>query len=191
MEETYNVTISDVKWGGFVFLGVLSLLFGILIMLFPTITATVLVILFSLLVILLAFMAIVMGLLTPVGKTRSSLLLVAGVLGFVVGVAGIVYPVVFGAILVEIIAVVLFVIGLMTIAFAMSEKTFRHRWLLALDGILAIVFAVLFMAYPLVGALILFGYLVGAFFVIYGIIAIIIGFALRGKKEVLITETGY
>ncbi len=191
MNETYEVTISDVKWGGFVFLGVLSLLFGILVMLFPTITATVLVILFSLLVILLAFMAIVMALMTPVGKTRSSLLLLAGVLGFIVGVAGIVYPVVFGAILVEIIAVVLFVIGLMTISFAVSEKTFQHRWLLALDGVLAIVFALLFMVYPLIGALILFGYLVGAFFVIYGLIAIVIGFALRGKKEVVVTGTGY
>jgi len=190
MDEIYEVTISDVKWGGFVFLGLLSLLFGILIMLFPNITATILVILFSLLIILLAFMAIIMALLTPVGETRSSLLLIAGIIGFLVGVAGIVYPVIFGAILVEIIAVVLFVIGLMNIAFAVSEKTFPHRWLLGLAGVMAIIFGFLFMVYPLIGAMILFGYLVGAFFVIYGIIAIVIGFALRGKKEVLITETG-
>ncbi|HUU75344.1 MAG TPA: DUF308 domain-containing protein [Methanoregulaceae archaeon] len=188
MEETYDVSFCDVKWGSFVFLGLLSLIFGILIMLFPNISATVLVILFSLLIILLSFMAIIMALMTPAGETRSSLLLIAGVLGFLVGVAGIIYPIVFGAILVEIIAIVLFVIGLLNIAFAVSEKTFPHRWMLTLAGILAIIFGVLFMIYPLIGALVLFGFLVGAFFVIYGIIIIAVGVALRGTKEVCVTE---
>lgn len=190
MNESYEVTISDVKWRSFAFLGLLSLLFGILIMLFPGVAETVLIMLFSIIIILLAFMAIIMALLTPVGETRSTLLFVAGVIGFFVGLGGIMYPIVYGAILAEIFAIVLFVIGFMNLAFVVSEKTFSHRWLIALAGILAIIFGILFMIYPLIGAMILFGLLVGIFFVLYGIVGIAVGFALRGSKEISVVETG-
>jgi len=50
-------------------------------------------------------------------------------------------------------------------------------------GILSIIFAILIMIYPLIGSIILFGYLIGLYFVIYGILSLIAGFALRSVQK--------
>jgi uncharacterized membrane protein HdeD (DUF308 family) len=50
-------------------------------------------------------------------------------------------------------------------------------------GVLSIIFAILFMVEPLTGAVILFGYLIGLYFFLYGILSIIAGLALRSVKN--------
>ena len=55
----YEESICNVKWGTFVILGLLSLIFGILIFFYPGITAAVLVMLFGVLIIVLAFIALI------------------------------------------------------------------------------------------------------------------------------------
>jgi uncharacterized membrane protein HdeD (DUF308 family) len=74
---------------------------------------------------------------------------------------------------------VLFVIGIVNISIAIGERTLPHRWILFLLGLVSIVFAVLLMAYPVLGLVFLFGYLVGIYFVIYGLLSIIAGLAIR------------
>jgi uncharacterized membrane protein HdeD (DUF308 family) len=179
----YEEKMCNVKWGSFVILGLLSLIFGILIFIYPGVTAAVLVMLFGVLIIVLAFMALVAALMSPGGSGRPTLLLLAAILGFIVGAGALVAPQIFGAILTIIIAIVLFVIGIVNVTLALSEKAYPHRWLLFLLGLLSIIFAILIMAYPLYGAVILFGYLIGAYFFIYGILSIIAGFALRSVKN--------
>jgi uncharacterized membrane protein HdeD (DUF308 family) len=105
------------------------------------------------------------------------------IIGFIVGAGALVAPQIFAAILTIIIAIVLFVIGIVNITLALSEKDYPHRWLVFLLGILSIVFAILIMIYPLFGAVILFGYLVGAYFILYGILSLIAGFALRSVQK--------
>ena len=179
----YEERICTVKWGTFIILGLLALIFGILIFIYPEVTAAVLVMLFGVLIIVLALLALVAALMSPGGSGRPSLLLFAAILGFIVGAAALVAPQIFGAILTIIIAVVLFVIGIMNVALALSEKDYPHRWLVFLLGILSIIFAILIMIYPLIGSIIIFGYLIGLYFVIYGILSLIAGFALRSVQK--------
>ncbi len=179
----YRESICDVKWGTFVLLGLLALIFGIVIMFFPGLTAAVLVMLFGVLIIVLAFLALIIALMSPGETGRPTLLLLAAIIGFIVGVGAILAPQFFAAILTIIIAVVLFVIGLMNIIIALSEKTFPHRWLLFIMGLLSVIFAILLMVYPLMGAVVLFGYLLGIYFIIYGILSIAAGLSLRSIKN--------
>jgi uncharacterized membrane protein HdeD (DUF308 family) len=179
----YEERICTVKWGTFVLLGLLSLIFGILIFIYPQITAAVLVMLFGVLIIVLAFLALMAALMAPGGSGRPTGLLVMAIIGFIVGAGALVAPQIFAAILTIIIAIVLFVIGIVNITLALSEKDYPHRWLVFLLGILSIVFAILIMIYPLFGAVILFGYLVGAYFILYGILSLIAGFALRSVQK--------
>lgn len=179
----YEERICTVKWGTFIILGLLALIFGILIFIYPEVTAAVLVMLFGVLIIVLALLALVAALMSPGGSGRPSLLLFAAILGFIVGAAALVAPQIFGAILTIIIAVVLFVIGIMNVTLALSEKDYPHRWLVFLLGILSIIFAILIMIYPLIGSIIIFGYLIGLYFVIYGILSLIAGFALRSVQK--------
>ncbi len=179
----YRESICDVKWGTFVLLGLLALIFGIVIMFYPGITAAVLVMLFGVLIIVLSFLALIIALMSPGETGRPTLLLLAAIIGFIVGVGAILAPQFFGAILTIIIAVVLFVIGIMNIIIALSEKTFPHRWLLFIMGLLSVIFAILLMVAPIIGWVFLFGFLLGIYFVIYGILSIIAGFALRSIKN--------
>lgn len=178
----YEASLCNVKWGTYVLLGLLAVVFGIVIFSFPGITAAVLVMLFGVLMVILAFLAFVMALMSTGETARPTLLLIAAIVGFIVGIGSIVAPQFFAAILALIIAVVLFVIGIVNILIALSEKAYPHRWLLFLMGLLSIIFAVLVMFYPLIGALVLFGYLVGLYFLIYGVLSIIAGFILRSIR---------
>jgi uncharacterized membrane protein HdeD (DUF308 family) len=175
----YEESVCNVKWGTFVLLGLLALIIGIVIFFYPGMTAAVLVMLFGVLILVLAFMTLVAALMSTGESARPTLLLLAAILGFIVGLGAIFAPQVFGAFLAIVIAVVLFVIGVIDLAIALSEKNYPHRWMLFLLGLLSIIFAILVMIYPLYGAVILFGYLIGAYFIIYGILSIIAGFALR------------
>jgi uncharacterized membrane protein HdeD (DUF308 family) len=178
-EISYEESLCTMKWGTFVLIGIMSLVFGILFFIFPELTAEVIVILIGVIMIVLAILSVTLALMSRAGDSSSVLLLIGGVLGFLVGVGAIVAPVLFGALLSIIIGVVLFVIGIVNISIAIGERTLPHRWILFLLGLVSIVFAVLLMAYPVLGLVFLFGYLVGIYFVIYGILSLIAGLAIR------------
>jgi len=179
----YEESVCNVKWGTFVLLGLLALIIGIVIFFYPAMTAAVLVGLFGVLILVLSFLTLVAALMSTGESARPTLLLLLAILGFIVGLGAIFAPEVFAAFLAIIIAVVLFVIGLMNLAMALAEKTLAHRWVIFLLGLLSIIFAILVLIYPLYGAVILFGYLVGAYFILYGILSLIAGFALRSLKN--------
>jgi uncharacterized membrane protein HdeD (DUF308 family) len=116
------------------------------------------------------------------------LLLLAAILGFIVGIGSLLSPQFFAALWAIIIAIVMFVVGIVNIAIALSEKAYPHRWILFLIGLLSIIFAIIVFISPMFGAVVLFGFLVGAYFILYGILSIIAGFALRSiKKEYIKT----
>ncbi len=166
-------------WGALVLLGILSLIFGLVMMFFPGITAMAVITLIGIIIIVLGIIAVIMALFTPAGEGKSTLLLLVGIIGVLVGAGAIIYPIVFGEILTEIIGIVVFIIGIIQIAFALAEKGVNSRGLLMLSGIISIIFSVLIMAYPLIGALVLFGYLIAIYFFITGLVTIVTGFVAR------------
>ncbi len=175
----YETSLYNVKWGAFILIGFLMLIFGFLMALFPDVTATVIVMLVGVIILILAFLAIILALLHPAGASSGTLLLIGGIIAFLIGVAAILSPVFFGAVLVMIIAIVLFVIGLINIVFAIAEKSAQHRLMTGFLGVLSIIFALLLMVYPLIGGVVIFGYLIAIYFIIYGIVSIIAGYAIR------------
>jgi len=109
-------SICRMKWSTFVLIGVMSILFGSLFFFFPELTAEVVVTLLGIIVIVLAIFAIVLALQSRVGDTYSGFLLFAGIIGFVAGIAAILSPILFGAVVSLIIGVVLLVAGMVNIA---------------------------------------------------------------------------
>ena len=179
MAETFGAPSCSNGWGALVLLGILSLIFGLVMMFFPGITAMAVITLIGIVIIVLGIIAVIMALFTPAGEGKSTLLLLVGIIGVLVGAGAIVYPIVFGEILTEIIGIVVFIIGIIQIAFALAEKGVSSRGLLLLSGIISIIFSVLIMAYPLIGALVLFGYLIAIYFFITGLVTIATGFVSR------------
>jgi len=135
-------SICRMKWSTFVLIGVMSILFGSLFFFFPELTAEVVVTLLGIIVIVLAIFAIVLALQSRVGDTYSGFLLFAGIIGFVAGIAAILSPILFGAVVSLIIGVVLLVAGMVNIAMGLSEREGRRPLEhVSSLGIVAIVFA--------------------------------------------------
>ena len=98
-------------------------------------------------------------------------------------------PFLFGAVISIIIGVVLLVTGAVNIALGFSEKERTGRWSMFLLGAVSIVFAALLMLYPLYGSVILFGYMVGIYFVLYGIFMVGAGFIVKKiAPEICLSE---
>ena len=68
------------------------------------------------------------------------------------------------------------------LAAAFRLKADHGRWWLALGGIASMVFGVLLLIAPLVGAVVLAWWL-GAYSIVFGIMLLVLAFQLRGRKE--------
>lgn len=177
MEETTIVVIpADRGWGALIILGVISLIFGFLMMLFPETTAIAVVTLIGVLVIILGIIMLISSLLMPAGATRSTLLLLGGIIGILIGVGVIVYPIIAGSIMTEVIGAVIIIIGMMQILFGLVYEGDPRRALYFISGIVSIIFALLIIFYPWVGGMIIFGFLVGLYFIILGLSIIAAGY---------------
>lgn len=178
-EVSTEESLCRMKWSTFVLTGIMSLVFGILFFLFPALTAEVVVTLLGIIIIVLAIFAIVLALQSRVGDTYSGLLLIGGIAGFFAGMTAIMSPVLFGAFLTVVLGAVLLVTGVVNIAMGFSEKDRHGRQSMFVLGVVSILFAALFMFYPVFGSIILFGYMVGVYFVLYGVLLVATGFIVK------------
>lgn len=185
MEETviYSENICEVRWWTYALMGFLAVLFGLLMIFFPKISTGIIVILVGILAIILGIMAIIYSLMPPEGEKRSVLMFIGGVIAFLIGIAAIALPQVMAVAYVIILAIVTFIIGLLMIILAITEKGYPHRWLLFLMGILSIIFAILVMFFPQIGAVVVIGIMTGIYLVIIGVLALALGFSLRSLRK--------
>ncbi|MGA2162349.1 MAG: DUF308 domain-containing protein [Methanoregula sp.] len=170
--------ITGVKWGSLVLLGVLAVIFGLLVVLFPAISATVLVELIGILIILLSFAALMLSALSPGGWKSSLLLALLAIIGFFLGIATIIHPIVMGEVIFFIAGIALFLGGLIGLVLAIGEPLMLHRGLFALQGILAIIIGLMLCVLPLLGIALMVLW-VGVILVVYGIIGITLGYCIR------------
>jgi uncharacterized membrane protein HdeD (DUF308 family) len=173
---------ADLKWGSFVLLGFLAIIFGLLIVMFPGISTTVLIELIGIFIIILSFGVIMMSAVAPGGLKGSVLLAILGVIGFFFGIATILSPFVMGRVIFFLAGIALFIGGIIGIVLAISEKQMTHRGLFALQAILSLILGVLIMAGPIIGAALLI-IIIGAYFVIWGILSVIMGSMIMMAKK--------
>jgi len=167
--------------------GVLAILFGIAVFVWPAVGLRVLVALFG------AF-ALVDGVFALVGAVQINqwnpltwAMLIEGLIGIAAGVVTFVWPGITAVALLFIIAFWAILTGILELV-----ATFRFRselgtdaWLVGLGGLASVVFGVLLVARPGVGALAVI-WLIGIYAVIFGVAMIVFGFRLRSFQP----ETG-
>jgi uncharacterized membrane protein HdeD (DUF308 family) len=174
--------VSDLKWGSFVLLGLLAMVFGLVIAMFPEITTAVLIELIGIFIIILSFGVIVLSAAAPGGLKGSILLAILGIIGFFFGIATILSPFVMGKVIFQLAGIALFIGGIIGIVLAISEKEMMHRGLFALQAVLSIILGLLIIAGPIIGIAIAV-ILIGVYFVVWGIISVIVGVAIRYAKK--------
>jgi uncharacterized membrane protein HdeD (DUF308 family) len=167
------------NWWSLVIRGIVAIIFGILTFVWPGITVTALVFLF-------AGYALVDGVVSLAGAVRAAeahdrwgALLLEGIVGIAAAIATILWPGITALSLVYVIAAWAIITGVAEIAAAVRLRKHIHgEWLLALAGILSILFGVFVVAMPIAGALVI-AIWIGAYALVFGVTLVALGFRLR------------
>ena len=170
-------------WWTLVVRGIFAVIFGILAFAWPGLTLVTLVILFGAYAFVDGIFAIV-GAIGGWGERDDHwLLLLGGLLGVGVGIMTFRAPGITTLLLLIYIAAWALATGILEIVAAIRlRKEIKGEWWLILSGIASIVFALLLMTFPAVGALGLL-WLIAIYAVVFGAILIALGLKLRGLRS--------
>jgi uncharacterized membrane protein HdeD (DUF308 family) len=167
------------NWWVLVLRGVCAVLFGVATFIWPGISIAVLVLMWG------AY-AFADGILSIIGSFKGGQagfpwwLLLTGIVGVLAGVFTFVNPAMTGLALLLLIAAFAIVRGIMEIAAAIRLRhEIEHEWLLAIAGIMSVVFGVFVAIFPGAGALAIVLW-IGVIAVAIGVLEITVGLRLKG-----------
>jgi uncharacterized membrane protein HdeD (DUF308 family) len=167
------------RWWTFVVRGIAAILFGLLTFLWPGITLTALVLLFGAYALIDGVLSIVAAVTKQRGRSRWWALILQGIFGIIAAGVTVVFPGLAALALLYVIAAWALVTGAFEVAAAISlRKYLQKEWLLALGGVLSMVFGILLMMFPGAGALALVLW-IGAYMLVAGCLLVVLGLKLR------------
>jgi uncharacterized membrane protein HdeD (DUF308 family) len=167
------------NWWALVLRGLFAVLFGIIALAWPGITLGALVLLYGAYALADGVFAIAAVMAGRTGGRPWWSLLVEGLVGIAVGIMTFAWPGITALVLLYLIAAWAFVTGIFEIVAAIRlREEIRGEWLLALSGILSILFGLALVVYPGAGALAVV-WLIGAYAIAFGALLIALGFRLR------------
>jgi uncharacterized membrane protein HdeD (DUF308 family) len=162
--------------------GILGIIFGLVCLLTPGIAVQVFVILFAAYMLVDGVFAIISGIRAARNGERWGLLLLEGVVDIAAGAVAVMWPAITLVALIWVIAVWAIISGALMLGAAFGLNIDHGRWWLALGGIASIIFGVLLVIEPLVGAVVLTMW-VGAYAVVFGGVLLVLAFQLHSKRE--------
>jgi len=179
-------TVSDTlahNWWLLALRGLAAIIFGILAFIWPAITLLGLMILFGAFALVNGVLSLVLAAKAPKGYPRFGSLILGGILGIIAGVVTFFWPALTAAGLLILIAAWAILTGILEIVAAIRlRKEIVNEWLLALVGILSVIFGVLLLLQPAAGAVVLIWW-IGAYALVFGILLLILAFRVRSWKN--------
>jgi uncharacterized membrane protein HdeD (DUF308 family) len=164
--------------------GVAAIVFGILTLVWPEITLLALVFLFGAYAIVDGVLALTRSLRRDGKRARPDWWQVArGVVGIAAGLVAFAMPDITAYALLVVIATWAILSGAIELVAAYQLRdVIQREWLLVLDGVVAIIFGVLLIAFPSAGALAVV-WLIGAFAIVSGVILLTLAMRLRDRAR--------
>jgi uncharacterized membrane protein HdeD (DUF308 family) len=162
--------------------GILGILFGLICLLTPGLAVEVFVILFAAYMLVDGVFAIVAGIKAARNGERWGLLILEGIVDLAAGLVAVLWPAITLVALIWLIAIWAVVTGALMLAGAFSLNLDHGRWWLALGGIASVIFGILLVIEPLIGAVVLTLW-IGAYAIVFGIFLLILAFQLHSKQE--------
>jgi uncharacterized membrane protein HdeD (DUF308 family) len=159
--------------------GVVAVLFGIMAFVYPGLTVAVLVLLFGAWILVDGVFRVIGAIGHRASDKEWGFDLIIGIIGIIIGFLTFHAPRITALALIIYIAAWALMIGATEIALAIKlRREIKGEWFLILMGLLSIAFAVMLLWNPLPGALALV-WLIGSYAIVFGLLAIILGFRLR------------
>ena len=168
------------NWWAMALRGVLAIVFGVIALVLPGVTMLSLVIVFAAYALVDGVLAIVAAVRSARRHERWGLLVLEGVVDIAAGVLAFLWPGLTIVIFVLLVAAWAIVTGVLMTAAAFRLQLDHGRWWFALGGLASLVYGVLLVIAPLIGALVLTWWL-GAYALIFGVLMLILAFRLRAK----------
>ena len=149
--------------------GIFGILFGLICLLTPGVAVQVFVILFAAYMLVDGVFAIISGIKAARNGERWGLLILEGIVDLAAGAVAVLWPAITLVALIWLVAVWAVVSGALMLIAAFSLNIDHGRWWLALGGIASIIFGVVLVIEPLVGAVVLTMW-VGAYALVFGVL---------------------
>ena len=179
------------NWWAIALRGVFTVLFGLGAFFWPGITLAVLVLFYGVYLFADGIMAVVWALMGRRAGPFPWGVFLAGLVSIVGGLVTFFMPGLTALVLLYLIAVWAIVRGIFEIIAAFHlRRELTNEWLLALNGVLSVLFGILLIAAPGAGALAVL-WMIGTFAVIVGILEIVLGFRLKGLQGTAARRPAY
>lgn len=167
------------NWWTFLVRGLFAIVFGVLAFAMPSVTMFALVMLFGAFTLVDGAASIIGAIRGMYTKRRTALLLLQGLVSIGAGVLTLAWPGIGAVALLYVIAFwALFIGGLEIVTAFRLRKVIEDEWMLGLTGVLAVLFGLLLLFSPGLGALAVV-YQIGLFAIVYGGVLIGLGLRLR------------
>lgn len=159
--------------------GILGIVVGVVAFAWPGITIAVLVGIFGVYAAIDGVTNLVLGLKRTPAQGRSWAQVLQGIVGIAAGVMTFLWPVVTAFVLIIFIGAWAIVTGIFEIVAAIRlRKIITDEWLLALSGVLSVIFGILVFAFPRAGAVGI-SWIFGAYAAAAGMVLVALGVRLR------------
>jgi uncharacterized membrane protein HdeD (DUF308 family) len=179
------------NWWAIVLRGVFAVLFGLGAFLWPGITLVVLVALYGAYLFADGILAVAWALMGRRAGAFPWGVFLAGLASIIAGVLTFLMPGLTALVLLYLIAAWAIVRGIFEIIAAFHlRRELTNEWLLALNGVLSVLFGILLIAAPGAGALAVL-WMIATFAVIVGIVMIVLGFRLKGLQGTAARRPAY
>ena len=169
------------NWWAMALRGAFAILFGLAALLLPFTTLASLVLLFAVYMLADGVFAIVAGVRAAARHERWGLLILEGVVDLAAGVAALLMPDLTVLVAVTLLGIWSVATGALMLAAAWRLHGGHGRWLLALSGLVSLVWGMLLWLSPIAGALVLTWWL-GGYALVFGALLLVLAFNLRGRR---------
>jgi uncharacterized membrane protein HdeD (DUF308 family) len=169
------------NWWAIAIRGVLGILFGLVALFLPGATMLSLVLIFAAYALMDGVFGIISAVRAAGQHERWLLLLLEGIVDIVVAAIAVLWPGITVVAFVLLVALWAIVTGGLMLRAAFRLDTDDTRWWLVLGGIVSLIYGVLLILAPMIGALVLTWWL-GAYALIFGVALLVLAFRLRARQ---------
>jgi uncharacterized membrane protein HdeD (DUF308 family) len=170
-------------WWAIALRGVAAILFGIVALLVPGATIVALTLLFAIYMVSDGILAIVAALRASRQHQRWGWLVLEAIADFIAGGIAFVWPIVTVLAFIYLMGIWAIVSGVLLAAAAFKLHPAHGRWLMVLGSIVSVLWGILLLASPLIGALVLTWWMAG-YALFFGASLLALGFHLRNRRPV-------